>query len=118
MQTGASTLHQEPLRLRLRLPQPTFETPGGLLRGKRPGSGYNKPARSLTKPKTYHFPVAFLDVFILQGFIQVEAGRKNHNNQVSEEPQVSCPLPKTCVLQEETRQDVERPREATFRMSR
>lgn len=39
----------------------------------------NQP-NSLMKPKTYHFPVAFLDVFILQGFIQVEAGRKNNNN--------------------------------------
>lgn len=87
------------------------ESPGGLLRGKRPGSGYNKPTRLLTKPKTYHFPVAFLDVFILQGFIQVEAGRKNNNNQVSEEPEVSHPLLKTRVLQEETWQDVEDQRE-------
>lgn len=77
MQAGASALHQKPLRLLLWLPQPTFETPGRLRRGKWPGSGYNKPAHLLMKPKTYHFAVAFLDVFILQGFIQVEAGRKN-----------------------------------------
>lgn len=45
--------------------------------------------------KAYHFPVAFLDVLILEGFIQAEAGRKNKNHQVSKELQVSHLLPKT-----------------------
>jgi len=106
-QAGASAPHQEPPQLRLRLPQPPLETRGGLLRGERPGSGYNEPARSLRKPRTYHLPVAFLDVLILQGFVQVEAGRKNRNNQVKEEPRVSHLIPKPRALQVETWQRAE-----------
>lgn len=106
MQAGASALHQAPLQLHLWLLQPTFETLSRFLCGKQPGPGYSEPAHSVTKPKTYHFPVAFLDVLIFQGFVQVEARRKN-NNQVREEPQVTHLLPKTHVLPEETQQDTE-----------
>lgn len=71
------------------------------------------PAWSVPKPKAYHFPVAFLDFLILEGFVQAEAGRENDNHQVSKEPQVSHPLPKTCVLQYETWKNVKDRRETS-----
>lgn len=71
----------------------------------------NTPAWPFPKPKTHHFPLAFLDVLILEGFVQAEAGKKNDNHQVSKEPQVSHPLPKTRVLHYETWKNVKDRRE-------
>lgn len=93
LNTGGSAPHQ---KLPPAPSAPRWAPPGA--------TGYNTPAWPF--PKAYHFPVAFLDVLILEGFIQAKAGRKNNNHQVSKEPRVSHPLPKTCVLQYETWKNV------------